>query len=52
MSMFTAYFLFLQVLLGRGTQDNVVDIDLTEEGRANKVSRRQVNARYIPHIIG
>jgi hypothetical protein len=28
--------------MGRGTADNVVDIDLGKEGRANKVSRRQV----------
>ncbi|KAK2660642.1 hypothetical protein Ddye_007175 [Dipteronia dyeriana] len=30
-----------EVLLGRGTADAVVDIDLGREGRANKVSRRQ-----------
>lgn len=32
----------LQVILGRATIDSEVDIDLGEEGRANKVSRRQV----------
>lgn len=30
-----------EVLLGRATEDIVVDIDLTREGRGNKVSRRQ-----------
>ncbi|KAJ0024113.1 hypothetical protein Pint_09057 [Pistacia integerrima] len=30
-----------EVLLGRGTEDVVVDIDLGREGRANKISRRQ-----------
>lgn len=34
--------LFLQVLLGRATEDVVVDIDLGREGHANKISRRQV----------
>lgn len=34
--------LFLQVLLGRSTDDIDVDIDLGKEGRANKISRRQV----------
>lgn len=33
-----------QVVMGRMTQDNVVDIDLGKEGRANKVSRQQVQA--------
>lgn len=28
--------------MGRMTQDNLVDIDLGKEGRANKVSRQQV----------
>lgn len=32
----------MQVLLGRATEDVVVDIDLAREGRANKISRRQV----------
>ncbi|XP_074276641.1 uncharacterized protein LOC141600324 isoform X2 [Silene latifolia] len=30
-----------EVLLGRGTDDIPVDIDLSREGRANKISRRQ-----------
>ena len=30
--------------MGRMTQDNIVDIDLGKEGRANKVSRQQVRA--------
>ncbi|KAK9683454.1 hypothetical protein RND81_10G142100 [Saponaria officinalis] len=30
-----------EVLLGRGTNDVPVDIDLSREGRANKISRRQ-----------
>lgn len=30
-----------EVLLGRATEDVVVDIDLGREGRANKISRRQ-----------
>lgn len=30
-----------EVLLGRATEDVVVDIDLAREGRANKISRRQ-----------
>ncbi|CAL1384080.1 unnamed protein product [Linum trigynum] len=30
-----------EVLLGRGTEDTSVDIDLSREGRANKISRRQ-----------
>jgi hypothetical protein len=34
--------LFLQVLLGRATEDMIVDIDLGREGRTNKISRRQV----------
>jgi hypothetical protein len=34
--------LFLQVLLGRATEDVIIDIDLGREGRANKISRRQV----------
>lgn len=32
----------LQVVLGRATMDVDVDIDLGREGRANKISRRQV----------
>jgi hypothetical protein len=36
--------------MGRGTADNVVDIDLGKEGRANKVSRRQVH--YPPNLTG
>ena len=32
----------LQVILGRATRDVDVDIDLGREGRANKISRRQV----------
>lgn len=35
-------FYTLQVILGRATIDSEVDINLGEEGRANKVSRRQV----------
>ncbi|URE06729.1 FHA [Musa troglodytarum] len=31
------------VSLGRGTDDVEVDIDLREEGHANKISRRQIN---------
>lgn len=34
-----------EVLLGRVTLDNAVDIDLGKEGRANKVSRRQATIR-------
>jgi hypothetical protein len=34
--------LFLQVLRGRATEDVIIDIDLGREGRANKISRRQV----------
>lgn len=30
-----------EVILGRATEDNEVDIDLGKEGRANKISRRQ-----------
>ncbi|PON71539.1 Serine/threonine protein kinase [Parasponia andersonii] len=30
-----------EVILGRATEDNEVDIDLGQEGRANKISRRQ-----------
>ena len=33
---------FLQVLLGRATEDIVVDIDLSKERGARKISRRQV----------
>ncbi|KAL2532453.1 Forkhead-associated (FHA) domain-containing protein [Abeliophyllum distichum] len=33
--------LMLQVILGRSTEDIDVDIDLSKEGRANKISRRQ-----------
>lgn len=32
----------LQVILGRATEDNEVDIDLGKEGLHNKISRRQV----------
>lgn len=32
----------MKVSLGRGTDDVEVDIDLREEGHANKISRRQV----------
>ena len=32
----------LQVTIGRSTDDTEVDIDLRKEGRANKISRRQV----------
>uniref|UniRef100_A0A7N2QYE7 Uncharacterized protein n=1 Tax=Quercus lobata TaxID=97700 RepID=A0A7N2QYE7_QUELO len=32
-----------EVLLGRATEDIIVDIDLGREGRANKISRRQVS---------
>ncbi|URE06733.1 FHA [Musa troglodytarum] len=33
----------VEVSLGRGTDDVEVDIDLREEGHANKISRRQIN---------
>ncbi|KAH7315032.1 hypothetical protein KP509_21G031100 [Ceratopteris richardii] len=36
-----------EVLLGRATLDNAVDIDLGKEGRANKVSRRQATIRLM-----
>jgi microspherule protein 1 len=32
----------MQVLLGRATEDAIVDIDLGREGRRNIISRRQV----------
>ena len=35
-------FLNMKVSLGRATEDVKVDIDLGREGRANKISRRQV----------
>lgn len=41
--------LFLQVLLGRATEDVIVDIDLGREGRANKISRRQVG--FSGHLV-
>ncbi|KAH8946451.1 hypothetical protein BDL97_12G095900 [Sphagnum fallax] len=34
-----------KVLMGRGTHDNAVDIDLWKEGRANKVSRQQASLK-------
>lgn len=34
-----------EVTIGRVTQENLVDIDLGKEGRANKVSRRQATIR-------
>nr|XP_024389733.1 uncharacterized protein LOC112289041 isoform X3 [Physcomitrium patens] len=34
-----------EVLMGRMTQDNIVDIDLGKEGRANKVSRQQASLK-------
>lgn len=37
--------------MGRMTQDNIVDIDLGKEGRANKVSRQQVQAGNCKFII-
>lgn len=33
----------MQVLLGRATEDVIVDIDLGREGSGNKISRRQVD---------
>ena len=39
---FFKFFLLEQVTLGRETEDVKVDIDLGKEGRANKISRRQV----------
>jgi hypothetical protein len=38
------FLIFSQVILGRETEDVKVDIDLGKEGRANKISRRQVFA--------
>ncbi|KAG2692680.1 hypothetical protein I3760_08G063600 [Carya illinoinensis] len=38
-----------EVLLGRATEDVIVDIDLGREGRANKISRRQI--RGMPFIF-
>jgi hypothetical protein len=40
----SSYFfsLLMKVTLGRETEDVKVDIDLGKEGRANKISRRQV----------
>jgi hypothetical protein len=43
--------LFLQVLLGRATEDVIVDIDLGREGRANKISRRQVRFSIVTMFI-
>ncbi|KAH9302932.1 hypothetical protein KI387_014515, partial [Taxus chinensis] len=34
-----------EVTIGRVTQENIVDIDLGKEGRANKVSRRQATIK-------
>ncbi|KAK9265967.1 hypothetical protein L1049_003491 [Liquidambar formosana] len=34
-----------EVILGRATDDNDVDIDLGREGRANKISRRQASIK-------
>lgn len=34
-----------EVVMGRMTQDNIVDIDLGKEGRANKVSRQQASVK-------
>lgn len=34
----------MQVTLGRETEEVHVDIDLAKEGKANKISRRQVFA--------
>ncbi|KAG0623118.1 hypothetical protein M758_3G149800 [Ceratodon purpureus] len=34
-----------EVVMGRTTQDNIVDIDLGKEGRANKVSRKQASLK-------
>ncbi|KAL3684555.1 hypothetical protein R1sor_002577 [Riccia sorocarpa] len=34
-----------EVVMGRATSDNAVDIDLGKEGRANKVSRQQANIK-------
>lgn len=37
----------MKVSLGRATEDVKVDIDLGREGRANKISRRQVTIVYL-----
>ena len=36
-----AHFLFIQITLGRATKDNPIDVDLSLEGPAWKISRRQ-----------
>jgi hypothetical protein len=40
-----------EVTLGRETEDIKVDVDLGKEGRANKISRRQVFARILQFTL-
>ncbi|BBM97532.1 microspherule protein 1 [Marchantia polymorpha subsp. ruderalis] len=42
---FKYYITQTEVMMGRATSDNAVDIDLGKEGRANKVSRQQANIK-------
>ena len=41
----------MQVLLGRATEDVIVDIDLGREGHANIISRRQVRFAQVYQCI-
>jgi hypothetical protein len=42
----------MQVSLGRETEEVHVDIDLSKEGKANKISRRQVLACHFYELKG
>ena len=44
--------ILMQVSLGRETKEVHVDIDLSKEGKANKISRRQVLACLFYELIG
>lgn len=44
--------ILIQVSLGRATEEVHVDIDLSKEGKANKISRRQVLACLFYELKG
>jgi hypothetical protein len=42
----------MQVSIGRETEEVHVDVDLSKEGKANKISRRQVLACHFYELKG
>lgn len=43
--MYLSFYIFVQISVGRSTKDHTVDVDLSLEGPAWKVSRRQGTIR-------